>query len=87
MMTKDQARELAVWIVATLVLMFLVTVITVDKTPKRYYVAEPWQQQRGVLAGWCVYGASDYDRDDAAFCSSDIDKVLQVHAALNRGVR
>lgn len=81
MMTIAQARELAVWIVATLVLMLLVTVITVDKAPKHYYV------KSFGYGAWCVVGASDYDADDAAFCSSDIDKVLQVHSALNRGVR
>lgn len=79
MMTRDQARELAIWIVATLILMLVSTVITVDKTPHGYYVESPGY---GV---WCVKGNCSYDADNVAFCSTDIDKVLQVQLALNRG--
>jgi len=80
MMTKEQARELSIWIVAVLLLLLITTFFTADKTPSRYYVESP-----SVSNGtWCIYGDSAWYVDSIAFCSSDIEKVLQVNAALNR---
>ncbi|HUX15917.1 MAG TPA: hypothetical protein VMW52_05555 [Phycisphaerae bacterium] len=77
MLTIQQARQISFLAGLILTAALVAGWITADKTPRRYYV----QERVGGLS--CVYGGADWIPDQAAFCSSEIDKVLAVQKQLS----